>query len=305
MLALVSPQLTPRTTWLRELTAPLSLQGITATTSCPWQDRVPRSRQPQLWLRSQFQYAWNALAAIQMIAVGGLLWQGSMAIKTCYLLQPYVLERWKRMGQTDVALGQLLYQEGHHIRFVGALMSVRRSPSPPAQFGQEIRQRLAALRLHHRLWLLLAAQGLFVSLTNLRFLAKMFWSVLGGDFRTMGWITAGFCFYLLALVLLIETTERFVIATEPTEQTTRNLNQRSVRRALGHDLPLILILPLMHLTQALTTLLTIVSSQNMRQRAPRIRHPKKPNPKIINPKSPSPKIPSSKIINPKIINQEI
>lgn len=320
VLALVTPQLMPRTTWLRELTAPLSLQGMTATTSCPWQGRVPRSRQPRLWLRSQFQYAWNALAAIQMIAVGGLLWQGSMAVKTGYLLQPYVLERWKRMGQTDVALGQLLYQEGHQIRLVGALMSVRRSTSPPTQFGQEIRQRLAALRLHHRFWLLLAAQGLFVSLTNLRFLAKMFWSVLGGDFRTMGWITAGFCFYLLALVLLIETTERFVVATEPTRKMTGNLNELSGNRVMSYDLLLILIVPLMHLTQALTTVQTIVSSQDRRQRAPSIPHPKSTSPKAVtpkiinpkssnpkssNPKSPSPKSLSPKIINPKIINQEI
>ncbi len=281
VLALVSPQLTPRPTWLRELTAPLSHQGMTATTSYPWHEpplRLAALSSGALFrsgLTPLVQYTWNAIAAMQMIAVSKILWHGSMAVKTSYLTQPYVLDRWKLMGQTDVALGQLLHQESQPIRFVATLMNLRRSPLPPAQFGQEIRQRLVALHRHHQLGWILAAQGIFVSLTNLRFFGKMLWSGLIGDLWTLGWLSAGFSVYLMVLILLITTTERFVATAadpnrlgDPAELGTAKGDRHPARpkpsgpsRRLGATLGLIFFLPLSHLAQALMTVWTLFESQ--------------------------------------------
>ncbi len=259
VLAMVSPQLTLCSTWLRELVAPLALQGMTATTSYPWHRHPPRSRHPLAGLQELAQYAWNGIAAIQMICVSRILWNGSMAVRTAYLTDNLVLERWRNMGLTDVALGQLLHQDGQRIRFVGSLMDMRRSPLDPPHLSQEIRQRLGALRRHHRFWILLAAQGVFVSLTNLRFLWKLSTSAIAGDVWTLRWILSGYCIYLFALVLLILTAERFVVAAGSTPIAR---SSQGIVSTLG----LVFIVPFTHLTHAFSAVRILFASQYLPQR---------------------------------------
>lgn len=248
--AMMSSRLIPHSTWLRELVAPITYQRATATTSYPWHFS-PLNWQSRLNnLGGIAQYAWNAIAVIQMVcAPQRMLWYGSMALQSRYLAE--CLRADDALILSDTALSARLIKDRQFIHWVSALMNIRCSPLLPRDFVREISLRLSAFK-YYRIWILLAAQGIFVSFTNLRCFIILMWSLSIRDIWTLFWMLSGFCLYLSVLLLLVGTMEDFVIGKcKISEQANSQKKYRFSR--YGFNFFLIPVLQLAHISHALTT----------------------------------------------------
>lgn len=252
--ALMSSQLVPHSSWLRELVAPITCRGATATTSYPWHFSFLSWRSGLNHLEVMAQYAWNAIAVIQMVcAPQRMLWNGSMALESRYLAQR--LRSDNALLLSDTALSTQLLKDRQLIHWVSNLMNVRCSPLAPKDFTDEIGRRLNAFK-RYRIWILLAAQGFFVSFTNLRCFSILIWSLSTRDTWTFLWTLSGFLFYLFVLLLLVETMEKFVVLGDKGIRQPSSLRANQVFH-YSFKVLLMPVLQLAHVSHALTILKTM------------------------------------------------
>lgn len=264
ILVVISPQLVPPADWLQQLTQPLANPAIAATTVYPWQ-------RPFLALSPLFQYAWNGFAVQQLVLLPPTLWGGAIALRSA-CLSPARLQRWQALGASDIALGHLLRQEQLKLLPLLHLMAHRRTRPSLAAQGQEIRQRLSQLKRYHPLWPVLAAQGVFVSVTTLRAYFQVFQQVFEQVFNRISeqdilptsavnlWLLLAIALYGWTVAALLCTLELFArrpktAALTPSRNHRPGADDRAgTRPALKFlFLSLWLVAPLAQLVHCLTT----------------------------------------------------
>jgi ceramide glucosyltransferase len=165
--------------WLRALVAPLSEEGVGASSGYRWftPDRAT------LW--TLLRGVWDAVPA-GMLGSGDnrFAWGGAMAIRRETFFDTEVLRYWRRTISDDYALSAAVHAAGLSIAYApGALVPCREQISARALFSWMRRQMLITRRYNQRQWRL----GL---MAHLFYCAAMTASVLAICFgHRLGWLT--------------------------------------------------------------------------------------------------------------------
>jgi ceramide glucosyltransferase len=135
-------------TWLRALVAPLSEDGVGASTGFRWYAPEP----PTFW--SLVQSVWNAVIAGRLgPGANDFAWAGAMAVSKELFFQARAPEALISAVGEDFALSRLIQESGRRIAFAPGAMVVCKSRATAAQFLRQARRELAHVRGYlPRLW---------------------------------------------------------------------------------------------------------------------------------------------------------
>jgi Glycosyltransferases, probably involved in cell wall biogenesis len=127
--------------WLRALAAPLSEEGIGASTGFRWYACEP----PTFW--TLVQSVWNAVIA-GMLGPGSndFAWAGAMAISKDIFFEARVPELWIGDGREDLALSQAVKASGRRIAFAPGAMVVCACRSTAWHFLRQARREMSQVR---------------------------------------------------------------------------------------------------------------------------------------------------------------
>lgn len=248
VVAMIDAGLIPHRDWLKELVSPLVDSSIGVTTGYRWYR--PSNGQ---W-SSLLRYAWNGFMVVQM-CISRVPWEGSFALKIQHIYQINLVDNWRKTATPDIFLGTLLQEQGLCVSVVPSLLMTRHINLDILEFVDWIKQRLLLLRVYHPLWLLLAAQGVFVTFTLSRASITLLSNLLTGQWSVSNWIIGGLMVYLGAVTLLIGVLER---------QAQVSARQRG---ELLNDLPIVffakilIVIPIAQLFHGIVTVSTMFVRQ--------------------------------------------
>jgi cellulose synthase/poly-beta-1,6-N-acetylglucosamine synthase-like glycosyltransferase len=134
--------------WLRALAAPLSEEGVGATTGFRWFTPEP----PTFW--TLMRGVWDAVAAGRLgPGDNSFAWGGAMAIRKDTFVEANVGEQWKNTVSDDYALAAAVHGAGLRIAYApGALVPCYESTTA-AQFLSWMRRQMRITRAYcPRLW---------------------------------------------------------------------------------------------------------------------------------------------------------
>ncbi|NEP18378.1 MAG: glycosyltransferase [Leptolyngbya sp. SIO4C1] len=244
VVALIDASLIPPRGWLRALVSPLADPRVGVTTGYRWYWPV-KGRWSGL-----MRYAWNGFMVVQM-CLSRVPWEGSLALKTQHIHQIRLTQIWQQTVTPDVMLGRRLRRQGLRVNVVPALLLTSHIGASSQQFVDWVKRRLLLLRVYHPLWLVVAAQGIFVALTLGRATVLVGVMALTQHWLTTGWIVAGLLIYLSVVTSLISILERSA------RQAAWQRGEPAGRLPLSLLPQLLAVIPLAQLLHAIATISTL------------------------------------------------
>lgn len=241
VVAMIDASLQPHPNWLTELVRPLADTRVGVTTGYRWYPPVKGG------LQALLRYAWNGFMVVQM-CLSRVPWEGSFALRTAQIHQIDLVNTWQKSVTTDVILSTLLRRQGLEVRVVPSLFMAQHHHSDLYSFVDWVKRRLLLLRVYHPLWLLVAAQGIFVTATLTRAFVKLVSALFLGDWSASYWVLCGFAVYMGVVAVLISIPERYARQAAKQRGESKNLIPLLL-------LPKILLaIPLAQLLHAVTTI---------------------------------------------------
>ena len=244
VVATIDAGLLPHPDWLREMVSPLGNPQVGVSTGYRWYK--PRRGRG----RSLIQYAWNGFMVAQM-CVSRVPWEGSLAIRTKHIHQIELSYSWQQAITTDVILGKLLRRNGLRIAVVPSLFMTCHIEPERWSFANWVKRRLLLLRVYHPMWIVVAGQGFFVTLTLVRTAILLSFFLFTSRWRASGWVLGGLLTYMSVVALLISTLERNA------RQAATQRGEHVHRLSFSLLMQLFITIPLAQLSHALATLSTL------------------------------------------------
>lgn len=153
VVAIVDADVVTYPRWLRDMVAPLSDPEVGATSGVRWY--MPEESNAGTLVR----YIWNAAAAAQMYAFG-IGWGGSLALRTSFLRDAGILEKWSQIMFEDIFTVNEMNSLGRKLRFVPAATMINRESIDLAGCVKFISRQVLNVRMYHRNWLTISAYAL-------------------------------------------------------------------------------------------------------------------------------------------------
>ena len=208
----------PHTTWLRELAAPLTKDGVGAATGNRWY--MPERPTHGTMVR----YLWNACAIIQMYWYR-IAWGGTLAVKTDVIRKCGLLDRWSNAFCEDTMLYSALRKEKLRVEFVPSLMMVNRETCDLPGFFHWVARQLLTARLYHPKFSSVIAHGVMVTVVSATTIAMVLYAAIQRNWTIALSVAGAWLFYELVLTLFIfpmETAVRRIVAGrgQPTQWVT-------------------------------------------------------------------------------------
>lgn len=222
VVAFVDADVCPDPRWLRDLVLPLLQPNVSMTMGNRW--FVPAAD----GLGSSVRYIFNAVAVLHMYWCG-LIWGGSMAIRTNVLKRSGLIDRWKRALFHDSPVYSAIRECGFHPVFVPGVMMVNRESCALVSFFGWMKRQLLNTWLYHPNWKHVAVNLVFgITLLVAALVGSCVFFVTG--FRSAcGWYCLMVAAYWVAFGLMIGIVEVAVrSATRRRDQSPNWLSMASI-----------------------------------------------------------------------------
>lgn len=157
VLAFLDADTVPHATWLRELSAALSLPGVGAATGGRWY--APEVASPG----SVMRYIWN-VAAQSLMTELRIAWGGTLAFKRDVFEELHLADRWSKAICEDTMTMDALRELDLRVQFVPSLMMVNREDIGVKSFRRWVTRQLLNTRLYHSNWWFVLSHGIGVFL---------------------------------------------------------------------------------------------------------------------------------------------
>ena len=116
---LLDQDVVPHDGWLRDLVSPLADRNVAAVSGFRW--FLPQQLSFATILRTQ----WNA-ASVPLMHLNGICWGGSLALRTEFVHEARLLEKWTRAISDDTLIKIAAEEVGRKVQFLPALLMVNR-----------------------------------------------------------------------------------------------------------------------------------------------------------------------------------
>jgi len=196
--------LRPHGTWLRELVAACRREGVGAAFGNRWFVPYPMS-----W-GGLATAVWNAAAVVPM-AMLGIPWGGSLAIRRSVLEASGVLELWSRSMVEDAPLTGRLAADGWSVAFVPSLLMPVRLQCDLASSRDFVKRQLLWTRLYHPHWWIIVAHAAVTAAIWPVGVVVAATAATHGDAALSLRVVVEVAAYLLTLVVLFLWMERTVV----------------------------------------------------------------------------------------------
>ena len=209
VVALVDADVIPHRTWLKELVAPLADPQVGATMGNRWY-QPSQGR----W-GSLLRYLWNA-ATVHAMYLTKIPWGGTFALKTKFLRQANLLEKWRYSISDDVLIYSNLKELGLKLRFVATLMMVNQEECSLLNSTHFIHRQMLFLRLYHPKWRMISTVTLSYALIQTIAWIILIGTLIKGDWVASLWMGGGLLgqsLILLALLARVETALSAIFRT--------------------------------------------------------------------------------------------
>ncbi len=153
VIAFLDGDVAPHPSWLAELVRPLADQSVGCTTGNRWY--LPAESN---W-GSLVRYFWNAGAVVQ-VWLNGIVWAGSMALRTETIRAIGLLDAWEQALSVDATVYRQLRDHRLRVQFVPSALMPNRESISLAQFTRWVQRQLIAAKSCGSGWRLVAAHAL-------------------------------------------------------------------------------------------------------------------------------------------------
>jgi len=147
VVAFIDGDALPYAAWLNDLVAPLRDPKVGVTTGNRWY--APATEQ---W-GSLVRYFWNAGAIVQ-VWMNGIVWAGSMAMRTEVIREIGLVDAWGRALSVDATVGRLLHQHGYGVRFIPGVLLVNTETISLGRFMTWVQRQLVAAKSSGGGWIM-------------------------------------------------------------------------------------------------------------------------------------------------------
>ncbi len=187
VVAFIDGDALPYPAWLRDLVRPLSDTRVGVTTGNRWY--APATAH---W-GSLVRYFWNAGAIVQ-VWMNGIVWAGSMAMRTEVIREIGLVDGWGRALSVDATVGRLLHKHGYGVSFVPGVMLVNTESITLGRFMSWVQRQLVAAKSSGGGWIMVGLHTF--ALTAIQLVS---FSLLVGGLVTGDHVVAGISGAALAL----------------------------------------------------------------------------------------------------------
>lgn len=146
VIAFIDGDTIPYRQWLRDLVTPLAKDpSVGVTTGNRWY--MPG----EVNWGSLVRYYWNAGAVVQMW-LNGIVWAGSMALRTDTIRRIDLLDAWSRALSVDNTVCRQVRRHGYRVCFVPAAIAVNTERTSLAAFVTWVQRQLVGAKTSRRNW---------------------------------------------------------------------------------------------------------------------------------------------------------
>jgi len=160
VIAFIDGDALPYPAWLRDLVAPLKDPKIGVSTGNRWYAPAETN-----W-GSLVRYFWNAGAVVQ-VWMNGIVWAGSMAMRTEVIRKVGLATAWSRALSVDATINRQMRKHGYSVHFVPSVMVLNREQISLSAFLGWVQRQLIAARSSGGGWVMVTLHTLALALINL------------------------------------------------------------------------------------------------------------------------------------------
>lgn len=199
VLAFIDGDSLPHANWLRELVVALQEDTVGVATGNRWY--VPSNGN---W-GSLVRYYWNSAAVVQ-VWLNGIVWAGSMAMRTEVIERIQLLDHWRHALSVDSTISRILQGTDFQVRFVPGALLVNTEYIRLGSFLTWVRRQMVAAMSSRHGTLGIVSHGLLLAVLQWIPLVLLFWSWLSWRPAVAVWNLAtlgiywGSCFFLAMLL---------------------------------------------------------------------------------------------------------
>lgn len=188
VLAFIDGDALPNSNWLRDLVAPLRDHGIGVTTGNRWYVCS------QGIVGSLVRFYWNAAAVVQ-VWFNGIVWAGSMAMRTEFMHKSGLIDEWKTSLSVDGSITRCLKKRTERVQFVPRVMVAIREETTLKSFIVWVRRQMVAALTSGEGWASIVSHGLLIASLQLIPLTILLTSLDTSDLQPSIWALASLCLY--------------------------------------------------------------------------------------------------------------
>jgi len=207
VIAFVDSDVVPHRLWLRDLVRPLADPAVGAATGNRWY--LPREAN---W-GSLVRRHWNAGALVQMW-LNGMVWGGSMALRSDVIEKIDLLSAWSRALSVDCTVSREIRRHGYRVQFVPGAVAVNTEQIRLADFLVWVKRQLVAARTSRRNWAVVLLHALLltgVQLTGVGFAITAMVTANPGAAALAVTALLGFWLFNFGAVIVLERAVRRVV----------------------------------------------------------------------------------------------
>jgi cellulose synthase/poly-beta-1,6-N-acetylglucosamine synthase-like glycosyltransferase len=209
VLAFTDGDALPYRSWLRDLVVPLRDPSVGVTTGNRWY--MPETAN---W-GSLVRYFWNAGAVVQ-VWFNGIVWAGSMAMRTDVIRKVGLLEAWSSALSVDATVHLQMRKHGRRVRFVPSAMLVNTESTSFGEFARWVQRQMVAAKFCRKGWSVVTFHTVWLTSIQCLPAAGVIWALAAGNLIAAG-VFAGSVLFLwlvsLATSLIIEGGVRRVVSS--------------------------------------------------------------------------------------------
>jgi glycosyltransferase involved in cell wall biosynthesis len=173
VIAFIDGDAQPHRSWLRELVAPLSDPAVGVSTGNRWY------RPPDAAWGSLVRYYWNAAAVVQ-VWLNGIVWAGSMAMRSEVIRNTNLPQAWSRALSVDATVYQQIRDHDYGVRFVPGVILVNSESITLTAFIRWVQRQLVAAKSCRPGWIIIAVHAFSLTVSQLLPVAAAAWAAVVG-----------------------------------------------------------------------------------------------------------------------------